>query len=110
MTTWSDEEKLNVIGTHEKGHEKGGLLVDRGHKQSGGTISDELVTRFQYSIKYPDKSSSQDNWLKNYNNRIGNKNVNNAYKKAVKGLVKAGDVSKDEGSKLIDDFTSTNSK
>lgn len=107
MDTWSEEEKLNVIGTHEKAHEKRGLLIDK-RDTRGVAISAELESRFQYSILNPESSSEMSNWLENYNTKLGYNDVNKAYSKAVGGLIESGKVTKDAGQKMIEDFTKTN--
>lgn len=105
MTGWSDEEKMNVIGTHEKTHEKRGVLVNFDEIE---TVFDELTTRFQYSVMYPEKSADQGKWLDNYVDFFGGtKKVGKAYKKAVGGLIDAGKITKDKGSDMINDFNKT---
>ena len=109
MNGWSDAEKLNVIGTHEKTHEKHGLWVDKDERR-GVAISEELISRFQYSILYPESSSDISKWLANYDKQLGNDVVNKAYSSAVNGLVDSGKLTKDAGQKMVEGFNKANVK
>ncbi len=99
------EEKLNAIGVHEKGHiRKGGVMRDFLHHPWGVTNQRELVSRFQYSILHPEKSTSMDKWIGNYDSKISTWRVNRAYNRAINDLVMYGLKTKEEGDKLKTDF------
>ncbi|MFM2394339.1 MAG: hypothetical protein RLZZ546_2321 [Bacteroidota bacterium] len=85
MDNFSNEEKLNIIGTHEETHIEGGgnLLHDEGLP-----VSRELESRFQYSKLYPEKSDPEKNWRPNYESYLGKKEVSKIEAKANKAMKK----------------------
>jgi hypothetical protein len=111
MNSWNEDEKLNVIGTHEKAHvNKGGMIVDADHASKNGTLNAELVTRYEYLILYPKESSPRENWEANYVKKIDEKNVTKAYTEAVNNMVDSKKITKEEGNTLIQSFKPVSTK
>lgn len=110
MEGWTEEEKICIIGAHEAGHIGRIVYADTDHTKMI-TYGNELRCRFQYSELYPLKSTPRENWLENYNNSsfFGRTKVNEYYKDAIDGLVKAGKITKEEGQRKKSEFINANS-
>lgn len=108
MNSWTEDEKLNAIGTHEESHVKGGLIVDGDHTNlKNGTLNAELVTRYEYLILYPKESAPKEKWEGNYVKKMDEKSVTKAYNQAVDNLIKNKNITQEAGDKLKKDFKPT---
>jgi hypothetical protein len=72
MDVFSQEEKLNIIGTHEEAHINPDGSQNYDEKQA---VEIELKDRFEYSKLYPEKSAPQDSWRPKYEGFLGEKRV-----------------------------------
>lgn len=109
MTSWSDEEKLCIIGAHEAGHIGRLGYNDTDHSQMVA-YGNELITRFEYSELFPNKSAERSTWLPNYNKapEFGVDTVNKYYRTSINELVDAGKLTKAEGKTKKTEFEQTN--